>query len=333
MYLKNQVDTSPAKNVESVDLATQTVISENLLIESNIQFSNKELNLNSYYFDGNRLYISVASEKSKSLNDLNLNSFYINSKSYKKRADIIYNCKELEAIIGEKTNFALVVFNSFKYDKQNKYYVSYNDLNTKEFFIKGNIAKHKNIETANEEMTFNFAEFGTTSTVINCNIDAFIEDSSFKFKTKDNICTAYLIKKSGNNYSFLIPLKLNEASQGYLIANDENGNVKLREVVSFKSNDSKDATTLIIKGYTYGNSEVKKCGFTKIIIQRKKSSESSWSNYKTYNDLFSESNKYKLSKSVAVEKGYQYRAKATHYAKKSLLSTQKIDSTTGSLTF
>lgn len=43
-------------------------------------------------------------------------------------------------------------------------------------------------------MTFNFAQFGTTSTVINCNIDAFIEDSSFKFKTKDNICTAYLIK-------------------------------------------------------------------------------------------------------------------------------------------
>ena len=154
MYLKNQVDTSPAKNVESVDLATQTVISENLLIESNIQFSNKELSLNSYYFDGNRLYISVTSEKSKSLTDFNLNSFYINSKSYKKRADIIYNSKELEAITGEKTSFALVVFNSFKYDKQNKYYVSYNDLNTKEFFIKGNIAKHKNIEPANEEMTF-----------------------------------------------------------------------------------------------------------------------------------------------------------------------------------
>ena len=57
-------------------------------------------------------------EKSKSLTDFNLNSFYINSKSYKKRADIIYNSKELEAITGEKTSFALVVFNSFKYDKQ-----------------------------------------------------------------------------------------------------------------------------------------------------------------------------------------------------------------------
>ena len=95
LHLKNNVDTSPAKNVESVDLATQTVISENLLIESDIQFSNKELNLNGYYFDGNRLYIAVTSEKSKSLTDFNLNSFYINSKSYKKRADIIYNCKEL----------------------------------------------------------------------------------------------------------------------------------------------------------------------------------------------------------------------------------------------
>lgn len=102
LHSKNQVDTSPAKAVESVDLATQAVISENLLIESNIQFSNKELNLNGYYFDGNRLYISVSSDKSKSLTDFNLNSFNINSKSYKKSSDIIYNCKELEAIIGKK---------------------------------------------------------------------------------------------------------------------------------------------------------------------------------------------------------------------------------------
>lgn len=89
-------------------------------------------------------------------------------------------------------------------------------------------------------MTFNFAEFGTTGTVINCDIDAFIEDSSFKFKTKDNICTVYLIKISGNNYSLLIPLKLDEASEGYLIVNDKNGNVKLREIVSLKINDSNE---------------------------------------------------------------------------------------------
>lgn len=93
------------------------------------------------------------------------------------------------------------------------------------------------------------------------------------------------------------------------------------------------STTLLISGYTHGSSEVVKCGFTKVVIQRKKSSENSWSNYKTYNDLFSKSNSYTLNKSVSVEKGYQYRVKATHYAKKSLLSTQKIDSTTGYSTF
>lgn len=106
-------------------------------------------------------------------------------------------------------------------------------------------------------------------------------------------------------------------------------NLIIRNNLSIK----KDGTTLKITGVTEGNSEVFKCGFTKVVIQRKKSSENSWSNYKTYNDLFSKSNSYTLNKSVSVEKGYQYRVTATHYAKKSLLSTQKIDSITGSLTF
>lgn len=92
-------------------------------------------------------------------------------------------------------------------------------------------------------------------------------------------------------------------------------------------------TTLVITGYTYGSNDVVKCGFTKVVVQRKTASATSWSNYKTYNDLYSESNRYNLSKSLTVEKGYQYRVTATHYAKNSLLSTQKIDSTTGYLTF
>ena len=95
----------------------------------------------------------------------------------------------------------------------------------------------------------------------------------------------------------------------------------------------KNGTSLLISGKTVGSSEVKKCGFTKVVIQRKKSTESSWSNYKTYTDLYSDSNYYALSKSVTVEKGYQYRVTARHYAKKSLFSTQKEDSTTGYLTF
>lgn len=96
---------------------------------------------------------------------------------------------------------------------------------------------------------------------------------------------------------------------------------------------AKDGTTLKITGLTEGSSNVVKCGFTKVVVQRKTASSSSWSNYKTYNDLYSDSTKYRLSKSLTVDKGYQYRVTATHYAKKSLFSTQKIDSTTGYLTF
>lgn len=96
---------------------------------------------------------------------------------------------------------------------------------------------------------------------------------------------------------------------------------------------AKDENKLVIRGYTQGSSEVKKSGFTEIVVQRKKASESKWSNYKTYDDLYSDSNYYSLSKSLTVTTGYQYRVTATHYAKKSLLSTQKIEVTTGYLTF
>ncbi len=96
---------------------------------------------------------------------------------------------------------------------------------------------------------------------------------------------------------------------------------------------AKDGTKLVIRGYTQGTSEVKKCGFTEVVVERKKASASSWSEYKTYDDLYSDSNYYSLSKSLTVTSGYQYRVTATHYAKKSLFSTQKIEVTTGYLTF
>lgn len=96
---------------------------------------------------------------------------------------------------------------------------------------------------------------------------------------------------------------------------------------------AKSGSNILITGSTSGSSSVIKCGFSKVIIQRRTSSSTSWSNYKTFTDLYKEDSYYKLSKTVPVEAGYQYRVTATHYAKKSLLSTQKLDATTGSLSF
>lgn len=106
-----------------------------------------------------------------------------------------------------------------------------------------------------------------------------------------------------------------------------------RLITSHRLGIAKNSNNLVISGFTQGNDEVIKCGFTKVVIQKRASSSASWSNYKTFNDLYSESTYYKLSKSVPVESGYQYRVTAIHYAKKSLFSTQKIDATTGYLQF
>lgn len=96
---------------------------------------------------------------------------------------------------------------------------------------------------------------------------------------------------------------------------------------------AKDGSDLLITGSTSGSSTVVKCGFTKVVIQRRSSSSASWSNYKTFTDLYDDDNRYQLSKRVPVTSGYQYRVTATHYAKKSLLQTEKYDATTGYISF
>lgn len=98
-------------------------------------------------------------------------------------------------------------------------------------------------------------------------------------------------------------------------------------IVSYGIGVSGSGTTLKIVGKTSCNSEVVKCGFTKVTIQRRTSSSASWTTYKTYEDLYENTFSYALAKSITVASNYQYRVTCTHYAKKSLLSTQKINNT------
>ncbi len=95
---------------------------------------------------------------------------------------------------------------------------------------------------------------------------------------------------------------------------------------------SKSGSTLTIAGKTSCFADVVKCGFTVVTIQRRKNSSASWATYKTYEDLYRSSITYILSKSITVAKGYQYRVTCTHYAKKSLFSTQKIKNTSNTVT-
>ncbi|MCH5170580.1 MAG: hypothetical protein J1F24_04755 [Oscillospiraceae bacterium] len=90
---------------------------------------------------------------------------------------------------------------------------------------------------------------------------------------------------------------------------------------------AKSGSNLIIVGNTTGISEVKKSGFKEVVIQQRKTINDSWSTYIKYTDLYIDDPCYDLSKSITVPTGYQYRVTCVHYAKKSLLSTQKLSNT------
>lgn len=96
---------------------------------------------------------------------------------------------------------------------------------------------------------------------------------------------------------------------------------------------SQSGSTLYIVGKTIGTTEVVKCGFKEVVVQRRANSSSSWSDYATYEDLYWDATMYNMAKTLTVPSGYQYRVTCVHYAKKNIFSVQKIDNVSNILTF
>ena len=79
--------------------------------------------------------------------------------------------------------------------------------------------------------------------------------------------------------------------------------------------------------------DVVKCGFKKIVIQRRTNANVAWSTCFTFEDLYDDCPDYLIARQIAVSTGYQYRAVCTFYAKKNILSTQKIELTSNVVTY
>ena len=153
-------------------------------------------------------------------------------------------------------------------------------------------------------------------------------------------------------FSFLIPytafaetnenqpkwqdIELSEEEFNSLLANNPDNAISTYTtglITTYAISATKSGSNLIVSGRTVGSTEVVKCGFTKVTIQQRKNSSGSWSNYQSYSSLYADRGIYNLSKTLAVPSGYQYRVTCTHYAKKSLFSTEKIDNTSNTVTF
>ncbi len=79
-----------------------------------------------------------------------------------------------------------------------------------------------------------------------------------------------------------------------------------------------------ITGRTYGVVGVVKSGMIDIVIQRRASSSAAWGDYLDLDDHTVDNSSCIYGRELALPSNYQYRVYWKHYAKKSLLSTEKI---------
>lgn len=114
--------------------------------------------------------------------------------------------------------------------------------------------------------------------------------------------------------------------------NEESNTRATGLIYAYRLTLSQNGTTLNIGGQTSCSIEVVKCGFKDLVIQRRKNSSDSWSDYYDYGNVYVETNSANLSTTLVVESGYQYRISCKHYAKKNLLSIQTISNTSNIVT-
>lgn len=117
--------------------------------------------------------------------------------------------------------------------------------------------------------------------------------------------------------------KFNEMLDPYIVDNTKARKSGL--ITIYGISIAKNGSELLIAGKTNCNADVTKCGFTKVIVQRRKNSDYSWSTYASFYDLYSNTVSYVLKKELTPPKGYQYRVTCTHYARENIFSTEKID--------
>ena len=98
-------------------------------------------------------------------------------------------------------------------------------------------------------------------------------------------------------------------------------------ILSYGLEVSITSAGLKIRGETYCITDVVKSGFKNLVVQRKKTTSATWSDYYDYGDLYSDTYSASVNTTLAVESGYEYRVTCKHYAKKNLLMTQSISNT------
>ena len=89
---------------------------------------------------------------------------------------------------------------------------------------------------------------------------------------------------------------------------------------------------IVATGYVKCISEVTRCGFSVLTLEKRDNSASPWRESLKLTNLCSDSTEYNLKKTFGAESGKQYRITCTFYARKNILSVQKVSGSTGFIT-
>lgn len=103
-------------------------------------------------------------------------------------------------------------------------------------------------------------------------------------------------------------------------------------ILSYALGLAKNGNVLTIVGDTYCIADVVKSGYKDLVVQRRKTSDDSWSDYYDYGNVYIEAASAHLSTTLSVASGYQYRLSCKHYAKKNILLVQTISNTSNIVT-
>lgn len=98
-------------------------------------------------------------------------------------------------------------------------------------------------------------------------------------------------------------------------------------ILSYGIELSVSGTSLRIRAQTNCVADVVKSGFKNFVVQRKKVTSATWSDYYDYGDIYNDAYAASVNITLAVASDYQYRISCKHYAKKNLLLTQSVSNT------
>ncbi len=223
---------SPIKKsyVEKVDYATMLVL-ENQLMQVNpmITYNVNDFEIVGCYFDGVRLYLNV-----KSSFDFKDN-FSIKTNKHIYDTSVFLTKFETRLITDDS---CVLVFNSIENANLSDLRLHYEKQEICTFKLSDNFANKFVSEAYFEEMQLNWIQFGKTSTLINCKIAANIQGKSFIVEHKDIRISVYVVDRSKDDYTFLIPFKLDEKSNFNFISQNEQS-VELRIPINLDLADLK----------------------------------------------------------------------------------------------